>query len=82
MQEKAKQLVAKYFNEHVGPSINTLIIPEDVYIPWFSKTLKNWKCTAATPVNDGMYYEITHNGCTGETYIDVYKKVENLCIKD
>jgi hypothetical protein len=29
-----------------------------------------------------MYYEITHNGDKGETYLDAYKKWENVCIPD
>lgn len=33
-------------------------------------------------VDDGMYYEITHNGDKKETYLDVYKKWENQCIAD
>ena len=33
-------------------------------------------------VTDGMYYEITHNGDKGETYLDAYKKCDNQCIAD
>lgn len=33
-------------------------------------------------VADGMYYEITHNGDKGETYLDAYKKWDNMCIVD
>lgn len=33
-------------------------------------------------VTDGMYYEITHNGDKGETYLDAYKKWDNMCIVD
>lgn len=29
-----------------------------------------------------MYYEVTHNGDKNETYVDVYKKWENYCVKD
>lgn len=49
---------------------------------WFSKTLQNWKALVSTTVSDGMYYEITHNGDKGETYLDVYKKWDNQCIAD
>jgi hypothetical protein len=30
----------------------------------------------------GMYYEITHSGDKGETYLDAYKKWDNRCIPD
>ena len=55
---------------------------EDVFIVWFSKTLQNWKALVSTSVSDGMYYEITHNGDKGETYLDAYKKWDNQCIVD
>lgn len=55
---------------------------EDVFIVWFSKTLQNWKALVSTTVSDGMYYEITHNGDKGETYLDTYKKWDNQCIAD
>ena len=55
---------------------------KDVFIVWFSKTLQNWKALVSTTVSDGMYYEITHNGDKGETYLDAYKKWDNQCIAD
>lgn len=80
MQEKAKQIVVDYFNSHVEKTDNKLITLDDVYVVWFCKTLQNWKALVSTTVSDGMYYEITHNGDTNETYVDVYKKWENFAI--
>ncbi len=54
---------------------------DDVFVVWFAKTLQNWKCLVSTMVSDGMYYEVTHNGDKNETYVDVYKKWENYCVK-
>lgn len=82
MQEYARELVVDYFNSHVDKSDGVLITDDDVYIVWFCKTLQNWKALASTTVPDGVYYEITHNGDKGETYVDVYKKWENVCVKD
>ena len=82
MQEKAKQLVVEYFNQRVDKTDNRKITIDDVYVVWFCKTLQNWKALLSTTVSDGMYYEITHNGDKKETYIDAYKKWENICIKD
>lgn len=82
MQKKAKQLVVNYFNSHVEKTDNKKITKDDVYVVWFSKTLQNWKALLSTTVSDGMYYELTYNGDKKETYIDAYKKWENVCVKD
>lgn len=82
MQEKARQIVVDYFNSHVDKTDGVQISIEDVYVVWFCKTLQNWKALLSTKVPDGVYYEITHNGDRDETYVDVYKKWENLCVKD
>lgn len=51
---------------------------EDLYVVWFSKTLQNWKALISTSVlNDGLYFEVTHNGDKEETYVDIYKKSAN-----
>lgn len=54
----------------------------DVYVVWFSKTLQNWKALVSTTLSDGMYYEVTYNGDKRETYIDAYKKWDNVCVPD
>ena len=81
MQEKAKQIVVNYFNNHVDKTDNKQIDIDDVFVVWFSKALQNWKALVSTNVPDGMYYEITHNGDKNETYVDVYKKWENYTVK-
>lgn len=82
MQEKARQIVMEYFNEHADVTDHIQITMDDVYIVWFSKTLQNWKALISTTVPDGKYYEITHNGDKGETYVDVYVKLDNYTVKD
>lgn len=82
MQEYAKKLIADYFNSRVDVTDGKKITEDDVYIVWFCKTLQNWKAMVSTNVSDGMYYEVTHNGDKSETYVDVYKKWENICVKD
>ncbi len=82
MQEKARRIVMNYFNDHVDVTDEKRLTMDDVFVVWFSKTLQNWKCLVSTTVSDGMYYEVTHNGDKDETYIDVYKKLENYCVKD
>ena len=75
--EKAKKIVADYFNEK---SEDVKLSKDDVYVVWFCKTLQNWKALVSTPVSDGMYYEVTFNGDKKEIYLDAYKKWENRCI--
>ena len=82
MLKRAKQLVVDYFNERVEVTDNKKITEDDVFVVWFCKTLQNWKALVSTTISDGMYYEVTHNGDKGETYIDAYKKWENVCVPD
>lgn len=81
-QEKAKQIVIDYYNEHVEITGNKKLKESEVFIVWFSKTLQNWKALVSTTISDGMYYEVTYNGDKKETYLDAYKKWENVCVKD
>lgn len=81
-QEKAKQIVIDYYNEHVEITDNKKLTESEVFIVWFSKTLQNWKALVSTTISDGMYYEVTYNGDKKETYLDAYKKGENVCVKD
>lgn len=81
-QEKAKQIVIDYYNEHVEITDNKKLTESEVFIVWFSKTLQNWKALVSTTISDGMYYEVTYNGDKKETYLDAYKKWENVCVKD
>ena len=82
MLKRAKELVVNYFNDHVEITDNKKITEDDVFVVWFCKILQNWKALVSTTVSDGMYYEVTHNGDKGETYLDAYKKWENVCIPD
>ena len=82
MLKRAKEVVVNYFNDHVEKTDNKKITEDDVFIVWFCKTLQNWKALVSTTISDGMYYEITHNGDKNETYLDAYKKWENVCIPD
>ena len=82
MLTKARSIVMDYFNERVEKTDNTKITLDDVYVVWFCKTLQNWKAMVSTTVSDGMYYEVTYNGDKKETYLDAYKKWENVRIPD
>lgn len=81
-QKKAKQIVIDYYNDRVEKTDNKKLTESEVFVVWFSKTLQNWKALISTTISDGMYYEITYNGNKKETYLDAYKKWENVCVKD
>ena len=82
MQEKAKQIVVDYFNARVDKTDKQKISVDDVYVVWFCKVLQNWKALLSTTVSDGMYYELTYNGDKHETYVDAYRKWENVVVAD
>ena len=78
MMQIAKELVRNYIHTRLDKSDNADISLDQIYVVWFSKTLQNWKCLISTTLPDGMYYEVTHNGDNNETYLDAYKKWENV----
>lgn len=80
--DKAIRIVKDYYNSHVEKTDGFEITEDDVFIVWFCKTLQNWKALVSTTVSDGMYYEVTYNGDKRETYLDAYKKWENVRITD
>jgi len=81
--ERARQLVYQFVKEHLEKTDTHITFElDDVYIVWFSKTLQNWKACVSTTLPDGMYYEVTHNGDEKVTYLDAYKKFQNVAIPD
>ena len=83
-QTIARTIVMNYFNTHKDVTDEYEMTFADTYVVWFCKTLQNWKALVSTNVPDGVYYEVTHNGegDIGLTYLDVYKKHENVVIRD
>ena len=82
MLEKAKRIVLDYCNQHLDVTDGVELTLEQVYVVWFCKTLQNWKALVSTELPDGMYYEVTYNGDKQETYLDAYKKWDNVCVPD
>lgn len=80
-QRKAKEIVKQYIDglrEKAG--LEPLVY--ELYVPWFSKNLKNWKATVGTTLPDEFYFELTYDGEKKQTYLDFYRKWENIIIKD
>jgi Family of unknown function (DUF6275) len=83
IQEQAKYHVFMYIKAHLEKTdAHVKFTNDDVYVVWFCKTLQNWKALVSSTLSDGMYYEVTRNGDKGETYIDAYKKFENVKVED
>ena len=81
MSDTAREAVMDYFNKRVEKTDGVKLAFEQTYVVWFVKVLQNWKALVSTDVPDGMYYEITYNGDKGETYLDAYKKFDNITIR-
>lgn len=85
--EKAKLLLAQYYNRRVEELGNEpMITTDDVKVVWFCYILGGWKCLLINNTKFGYdgakYYEITYNVEKAETYIDTYMKVSNLAVPD
>lgn len=84
---KAKTAAARVLNGGnnlilTGPDYEGAVKPDDLAIVWFAKVLRNWKALVTTTKPDGIYFEVTYNGTTGETYVDWYEKSTNMVLLD
>lgn len=83
LPEQMRQTAYHYIKARLERTDNHVKFnPDDVYVVWFTKTLQHYKGLVSTTLPDGAYYELTHNGDTGETYVDHYVKVNNEAIPD
>ena len=80
IQEKAINAARTVLFNELGYNANELALM-DMYVVWFCKTLQNWKALVSG-VNIKEYIEVTYNGDKGKTYVDVYWKACNRCLKD
>lgn len=55
---------------------------DDIFIVWSCKVLQNWKFILSAMFKGAPLVEVTYNGDKEETYIDVYRKIENIKIPD
>ena len=58
------------------------VTADDVYIVWHASITDNYRALTATPLSDGLYFEVAFNGCTNSLTVDTYKKRENICIEN
>lgn len=77
-QMQARVIVKNYVEQRLEVTDGTEFNLSNVYVVWFTFVLGSWKCLISTTLPDGMYYEVTHNKTKGETYLDAYKKFDNV----
>lgn len=83
MQERAISIVYDYVSDHLEKTdTHVTFALNDVYVVWFCKTLQNWKALLSTTLPDGMYYEVTYDGDKQCSYLDAYKKFDNVKVVD
>jgi uncharacterized protein DUF6275 len=58
------------------------ITKADIFVVWHCKTLQNWKAILSANFEGAPLVEVTYNGDKKETYIDVYRKIENIKVPD
>ena len=80
---KARRFVFEYVKARLEKTDTHVTFSEDeVYVVMFTFVLGSYKALLSTTLPDGMYYEVTYNRPREETYLDAYKKFENVVIRD
>lgn len=74
---KCKNALIKVIKERYNEELKI----NELHIVWFSKVLRNFKCTICDLRPNQRYYELTYNGDKDELYVDIYQKEINVCIK-
>lgn len=75
----AKDMVDRYITVQLGKPDGE-IADFSLHVVWFSYILGGWKAMISSSIPDSMYYEVTHSVVTQDTYLDAYKKFENVVI--
>lgn len=83
LPERARALVFDYVKVRMEKTdTHVSFDPDDVYVVWFAYVLGGWKALVSTNLPDAMYYEVTYDRMALSTYIDAYKKWDNVAVPD
>lgn len=69
--------VLTVWNESPQGEMSVPIMEEELFVVWSAKVLQNWKGLVGSTRPGSPYFEVTHNGNNGITYVDVYKKIDH-----
>lgn len=69
--------VLKTWNSEPRGEMSVPITEEELFVVWSAKVLQNWKGLVGSTRPGSPYFEVTHNGNNGVTYVDVYKKIDH-----
>ena len=79
---KAHRLVFEYMTEYRPLFGSETIIPEDIFILWFSMSLQNWTAALGTALNPDLFFHVTYDGNLKQTTIAVYQKFDKVSVPD
>jgi len=83
LQDHAREIVFNYVVAQLEKTNSEIRFdPGDVLVTWFAYVLGNWKAMVTTNLPDGMYYEVTHNALRKATFLDAYKKCDDVSYPD
>ncbi len=71
---RATSIVRNWYKEHVT------MTPNEIYVVWMVKVLRNNKAMISSNLSDGRYFEVTWDGERENFYLDVYSKDENQAL--
>ena len=79
VQKEALDITRKVLQDSCGYT-GDVVAEDKMFVVWSCKTLQNWKAiVSGTEIKELI--EVTYNGDTSETYVDVYEKKLNVAIK-
>ena len=73
-ESRATSIVRNWYNAHVQ------MTPNEIYVVWMVKVLRNNKAMLSSNHSDGRYFEVTWDGERENFYLDVYSRVENQAL--
>lgn len=81
--EEALEHVFKYVKNRLEKTdLHVTFERRHVYLVTFTYILGGWKAMVSTTLPDGMYYEVTYDHLKKQTYLDAYRKWDNVAIPD
>jgi hypothetical protein len=81
--DKARRLVFEYIKKRLEKTDKHVTFSlDEVYVVSFHYVLGHWKAMVSTTLPDGMYYEVTYHASRNVTFIDAYKKWDNVEVPD